>query len=265
MPPLCTSGFGLATRDLSVFAGAFYLYLINSVFIGFVTYLFSKALHLGEGREATGTNAVKVRKRHIVLTTVAVVVFVAPSVFIADNVVTESGWRSRLAQYEQANLVFNDTQVVSTKVVGQGVERILEVALVGAPLSEDLKAHLVQQLERYELANLTLKFVQPSSGGQGTVPVAVVPTLVSLVPEVTREVAVLFPSLANLAWGDLATQTALDRAPRKEPTAFARWTVDPTPADKERLGAFLRLRLDRPDLNLVHETLTNMTMMENNP
>lgn len=254
MPPLCTAGFGLATRDLSVFAGAFYLYLINSVFIGFVTYLFSKGLNLrlaGE-REAEGADQGRVRKRHIILTALAVVVFVTPSVFIAYNVVVESGWRSRLAQFEQANLVFSDTQVVSTKVVGQGGQRVLEVALVGAPLSDDLKDHLTQQLERFGLENLTLKFVQPAS----PVPNVVLGTsLDSLVPEVTQEVSVLFPALANLAWGDLTTQTTLDPKPRQEPVAFARWSVEVSPVDQERLAAFLRLRLDRPDLRLVHEVL----------
>lgn len=254
MPPLCTAGFGLATRDLSVFAGAFYLYLINSVFIGFVTYLFSKALHLRVPGEAEGTDQVKVRKRHIILTALAVVVFVTPSVFIAYNVVVESGWRSRLSQFQQANLVFTDTQVVSTKVVGQGGKRVLEVALVGAPLSEDLKAHLNQQLERYGLETLMLKFVQPSLAAT-PITTTPIPTLENLVPEVTREVAVLFPTLGNLAWGDLTGQSVLDPVPRQEPVAFARWLVATAPQEQERLAAFLRLRLDRPSLRLVHEVL----------
>lgn len=255
MPPLCTAGFGLATRDLGVFAGAFYLYLINSVFIGFVTYLFSKGLHLRTDTERESVDLGKVRKRHIILTIVAVVVFVTPSLFIAYDVVKESSWRARVAQFQQSTLVFSDAQVVSTKLVGRGEKRVLEVALVGTPLSEDLKAHLSQQLVHYGLENLTLKFVQPSSTGGPAVPLPTVPSTEALVPEVTREVAVLFPALANLAWGDLSIQNATDAAPRKEPTAFARWTVEPSPADKERLASFLRLRLDRPDLNLVHETL----------
>jgi uncharacterized hydrophobic protein (TIGR00271 family) len=256
MPPLCTAGFGLATRDLNVFAGAIYLYLINSVFIGLVTYLFSKALRLRTPGNGEAVDAGKVRKRHVVLTSVAVLVFVTPSLFIAYNVVNESTWRARLTQFEQANLTFSDTQVVSTKVVGAGEKRTLEVALVGSPLSDDLKTHLTQQLDRFGLANLTLKFVQPSFGNQPPVPAATVPTIESLVPEVTKEVTVLFPSLANLAWGDLTTQTPLDSAPRQEPTAFARWLTEPAPAEKERLAAFLRLRLNRPGLSLVHETLT---------
>jgi uncharacterized membrane protein len=229
--------------------------MINSVFIGFVAYLFSKALMLRAPSEA-GADQGKVRRRHVVLTIVAVLVFVTPSLFIAYDVVRESDWRAKLAQFEQANLVFPDTQVVSTKVVQQGNARVLEVALVGPPLSADLKAHLSQQLDRYGLSGLTIKFVQPTSAGPSGPPATEAPSVATVVAEVTREVNVLFPSLANLAWGDLATQTPTDAAPRTQATAFARWSVEPAPAEKERLAAFLRLRLQRPDLNLVHETLT---------
>ena len=37
MPPLCTAGYGLATANWSFFLGAFYLFTINTVFIGAAT------------------------------------------------------------------------------------------------------------------------------------------------------------------------------------------------------------------------------------
>ena len=37
MPPLCTAGYGLATKNLSYFGGAMYLFLINTYFICFTT------------------------------------------------------------------------------------------------------------------------------------------------------------------------------------------------------------------------------------
>lgn len=252
MPPLCTAGFGLATRDLSVFAGAFYLYLINSVFIGMITYVFSKGLGLRQRTEGEPEGETKLRTRHVVLTAVAIVVFVTPSVFIAYDVVRESSWRSKLDQFEKANLVFADTQVVSTKVVGQGSGRTLEVALVGAPLSSDLKDHLTKQLASYDLEGLTLKFVQPGT----SVPVAAAPNPDAEVAAVTKELAVLFPALANVAWGELRTQAATDTQPRAQPTAFARWLVDVAPMERERLSSFLRLRLELPALQVIHEVLS---------
>ncbi len=42
MPPLCTAGYGLATGQFSYFFGAFYLFTINSVFIGISSVVISQ-------------------------------------------------------------------------------------------------------------------------------------------------------------------------------------------------------------------------------
>ena len=44
MPPLCTSGYGLATGDMEVFLGAFYLFFINAVLISISTYVVVRIL-----------------------------------------------------------------------------------------------------------------------------------------------------------------------------------------------------------------------------
>jgi uncharacterized hydrophobic protein (TIGR00271 family) len=46
MPPLCTAGFGIANGRWDMFAGAFYLYVINSVFIAASALAVSKLLRL---------------------------------------------------------------------------------------------------------------------------------------------------------------------------------------------------------------------------
>ena len=45
MPPLCTAGYGLATLQMKYFIGAFYLYIINSVFIAWATLIIVRLLH----------------------------------------------------------------------------------------------------------------------------------------------------------------------------------------------------------------------------
>lgn len=44
MPPLCTVGFGLAIGNLGYAAGALYLFIINTIFIGLATFLVLKLL-----------------------------------------------------------------------------------------------------------------------------------------------------------------------------------------------------------------------------
>lgn len=45
MPPLCTVGFGLAIGNFGYAAGAMYLFIINTIFIGLATFLVIKFLH----------------------------------------------------------------------------------------------------------------------------------------------------------------------------------------------------------------------------
>jgi uncharacterized hydrophobic protein (TIGR00271 family) len=44
MPPLCTAGFGLATGQLNYFAGAIFLFTINSIFIALAAFAITKYL-----------------------------------------------------------------------------------------------------------------------------------------------------------------------------------------------------------------------------
>lgn len=276
MPPLCTAGFGLATRDWPVFFGAFYLYLINSVFIGLMTFLFSKALRLREQHHEEETENpdpvqdAKVRKRHVILTAVAIAVFVTPSLFIAYNVVVESSWRARLQAFQNNNLSFPATQVVDAKVTTIGGKKYFEVAVVGAALSQDLVDHLNQQMAQYDLGDLTLRVSQQNANSatqQTTTADASSPTtnVTGLVPEVTKELEVLFPAMAQVAWGDLTHQASSDGQKAVVPSAFVRWTVAPSDADKARLAAFLRMRLGQSELDVVNEVLTPADVSKEKP
>lgn len=81
MPPLCTAGFGLANGRWDMFAGAFYLYIINSVFIAAATLGMAKLLRLpARGLVDDGT-----RRRHRAYITVALLLVLVPSVWL--------GWR----------------------------------------------------------------------------------------------------------------------------------------------------------------------------
>ena len=44
MPPLCTAGYGLATLRFEYFVGAFYLFIINTVFIALATFITARFL-----------------------------------------------------------------------------------------------------------------------------------------------------------------------------------------------------------------------------
>lgn len=79
MPPLCTAGYGIATMQWSYFFGAFYLYIINSVFISISTFLIVRFLKYRPYEYVDAALAMKVKRW------VGLIAFltILPSVYLA--------------------------------------------------------------------------------------------------------------------------------------------------------------------------------------
>ena len=75
LPPLCVAGFGLAKFNLSIFAGAFYLFLMNTFFIMIATYLVVRYLKFPYKQHATE----KQRKRARTYIVIAAALMIIPS------------------------------------------------------------------------------------------------------------------------------------------------------------------------------------------
>lgn len=85
MPPLCTAGFGIASGNMHYLGGAFYLFTINSVFIGFASLLVVKLLRLPERGEIDDHTRQKTRLAIAVI----VIATAVPSGFLAYDLVIQ--------------------------------------------------------------------------------------------------------------------------------------------------------------------------------
>ena len=85
MPPLCTSGYGLATGQWNFFFGAFYLYMINCVYIGFATWLGVRIFMMPKQVVADE----KKRKRIMQTVSTLVLVTALPRFYITYRIVEE--------------------------------------------------------------------------------------------------------------------------------------------------------------------------------
>lgn len=109
MPPLCTAGYGLASGNLNYFFGAFYLFLLNSIFISLSTIVvvryvgFPKVDFINPERE-------KKVKRYIYA---FIVVVLIPSGFIFWNVIQESLFKQKAAQFIKEHIENEHTSVVT--------------------------------------------------------------------------------------------------------------------------------------------------------
>ncbi|MBK9629347.1 MAG: DUF389 domain-containing protein [Flavobacteriales bacterium] len=85
MPPLCTAGYGLAHGNWVFFAGAFYLFLINSVFISLSALATVRWLRYPVRHHSDERTSKRIRS----ITTMVVLLTVIPSVILAFRLVKQ--------------------------------------------------------------------------------------------------------------------------------------------------------------------------------
>ena len=154
MPPLCTAGYGIATLQPRFIFGAFYLFLINTLFITLSTALVTVILKVPYHREISAKRQKKINR----IIGVIVIIAVIPSAFIGALTVYNSVLDHNISGYLEKEFVFPDTQVVQSS--SDKREKIISVSLVGAHISDEAIAALQNELENYGLGGYTLHITQ---------------------------------------------------------------------------------------------------------
>lgn len=158
MPPLCTVGYGIATGQLTFILGAFYLFVINTLFIALSALIVTKMLGVPVHHELDP----KRQKRINRIIKVLIIVTVLPSILGGAYTVYLSVLDRNVEEYLRSEFVFSDTQLVQSSADNQG--RVISVSLVGNQLSDERIAELEQKLADYDLSGYTLHVTQNKAG-----------------------------------------------------------------------------------------------------
>lgn len=155
MPPLCTAGYGLATAQLNYFFGAFYLFIINTVFIAIASFVITNSMKF---EKKVFVDAIKGRKVKRIM---ALIIFVTivPSVLIGYNLTKEMFFKQNVNKYITESFVFEDTRVVDYTVKYNprlSIPNSVEVVLYGKPLSKDVIEVLKANMVKYDIFNTSL-------------------------------------------------------------------------------------------------------------
>lgn len=158
MPPLCTAGYGLATGQFSFFFGAFYLYIINSVFIALATFVFTRLLHFPT--KIFVDKAREKRVRRIVVT--IVVGTIIPSIYLSYTMIKDSFTKDAAIKY--VSEYFNqipDTQMIDSKFnkVAQG-QYSMDVILLGPKMTDKAINKLQSSMNASGIENVKLNVKQ---------------------------------------------------------------------------------------------------------
>ena len=128
MPPLCTSGYGLATVQMKFFIGAFYLYMINCVYIGLATWIGVRILKIPK---KTFVDSVR-RKKILRGVTFIVLITALPSVYITYKILKDNILQNQVNSFVSQQFNFTATQVIRKQLVsGKAGQEILEITLDG--------------------------------------------------------------------------------------------------------------------------------------
>ena len=152
MPPLCTAGYGLASGNFVYFFGAFYLFMINSVFISLSTTMIVRLMKYPK------VNFVDPRREKIVSrwVTFFAIITIIPSIVIAYNVVTHSFFERRARNFITEELTFKEAQLISKDIEYTREARKIEVTFFGAPIDTHLIAHARNKMPDYDLTRTKL-------------------------------------------------------------------------------------------------------------
>jgi len=153
MPPLCTAGFGLATANWPFFFGAFYLFLLNSVFICISTLLGVRYLRFPLRKFVNQTREKRVKYYMAFVSTIVIL----PSLWIFWGVLRESQFNGQARTFISEVVKMDGTRIVNKNIVYTDSLSTIELFVFGQEIPEDTIAHWRSKLLTYGLESCQLE------------------------------------------------------------------------------------------------------------
>ena len=277
MPPLCTAGFGLATGSWSFFFGAFYLYLLNAIFIALATFLVVRLLRFPQHEFIDAAD----RKRQFRVLTAIAVLATLPSMYFLYAAAQNLRERARIGSFIDHELEGPGREASQWEIADQDTVRVLKVYIAGTPVEPERMDSIRAAMSSYGLPRLKLDVVQSDISArdltrfEGQVQRDILLALQSAlaardsanaaaaarvrpdtipVGAVAREMASTFPEITGIAYVPRPDLLAADSV-RPPPALMVSFAPRIRTADKQailaRAQAFVRTRIGSDSLAVV--------------
>lgn len=151
MPPLCTAGYGLGNGNFYYFIGAFYLFLINCVFISITTFLIVRFLKFQPVHYVNKAVETKVRKY---IWTIAIFT-ILPSIFLAYKFVQNEVFEQRVQ-----NFITQEIRSKNLFVIDKNIDlsnKSLTLFIYGDEMTDSLSKDLISRKKMYGLEKSEIK------------------------------------------------------------------------------------------------------------
>ena len=269
MPPLCTAGYGLATFNLSYFAGAFYLYTINCFFICIATFFVVKYLKY----PATSFKGrLYERKIRLGITTL-VMIMIIPSFYLAYNLFNEKKFTNTVEDFINSEFSSRGFTVIYKKLNYNASPRTVDIAFLNKKLNKDEVAMYNRLLNEKGIHNTVLSFRQDEEdikaeilneiNKQNTAVSEKDVTINNLrqelekytvnEPGVVKELNVLFPELKDVSLGKIERYAGTDST-KVEWLVLYHLEKGAKQTDKTKIKNWLNERLKVQNILLLQDT-----------
>jgi len=282
MPPMCTVGYGLATKQWDFTFGALYLFFINSVFIAIPTYLYIKYMRFPV-KEFIDPQVEKKIKRYIGFFLLFIAV---PSTFFFYSVLSDTVYKADVKQFVQFvdhDLDKMDANLVSNKIIDNDSLKYIKIGLMGEPIPDRKIKLWKEKLLTFGLENTKLIVVQNDNISQVlhdfkensidenqaylqkiiTANKEEIRLLKEQLPQVNiipnwseteKEVRILFPQTKKIGYANIIQSDSLGMFDTI-PTFFVQWNdeipVDSIKIHEDRIADWLKVKLNEEQLIVV--------------
>lgn len=161
MPPLCTAGFGLAIGNWDYFAGAFYLFLMNSIMISLAALVV--VIYLRYPKFSFVNEARKRNVRAGIL--FVVLLIIVPSVYFYYNLLQSNLNNERIENYVENEIAAKPGVYINNyKLLNIDDNITLQVNVSGNYIDEDSITAMQTRMANYNVIG-DLKIIQPQPIG----------------------------------------------------------------------------------------------------
>lgn len=154
MPPLCTAGYGLATLQFGYFSGAFYLFIINTVFIALATFIIVRFLNFPYKTEQN----IRTKKMAQRIVWIVVLGTLLPSLYFGYDMVEQNKFTKNANSFIAYEAHFTNDYLLNKKIDAK--QKKITLVFGGKEIMPEEIEFVKRKLNRYNLENASLDIKQ---------------------------------------------------------------------------------------------------------
>ena len=154
IPPLCTAGYGLATLQFKFFFGAFYLFLINTVFIALATLITVRFLNYPYKSLPRKEDETKAKR----IAWVIVLITLLPSFYFGYTMIQQNRFIQSANKFIENEAIFPNDYLLKKNIDSKNKK--ITLIFGGAPIAQKDILTLKSKLKNYNIKDAKLDVKQ---------------------------------------------------------------------------------------------------------